>query len=143
MDKSHPCVLDLALVRLATKVGHNLDDRRPAYAVETGLCHLRPLSDQQPVFAPQFMVAHSSISVKTLQELVAVARARPAQLSRASFGIGGITRLVTEMVVHRFGIRTTHVPFTGPTLAVYGQTGSAFLPTAPNFRTPDMGGINE
>jgi tripartite-type tricarboxylate transporter receptor subunit TctC len=59
------------------------------------------------------IVVHPSVPVKSLQELVALARARPGQLSFATFGTGGTTHLAGEMLKGRAGIDMVHVPYKG------------------------------
>jgi tripartite-type tricarboxylate transporter receptor subunit TctC len=63
--------------------------------------------------APNLLVVHPSLPVKTVQELIALARARPGQLNFASFGIGGIPHLAGEMFKLRAGVDITHVPYKG------------------------------
>ena len=59
------------------------------------------------------IVVHPSLAAKSLQELVALAKARPGQLSFATFGTGGTTHLAGEMLKGRAGIDMVHVPYKG------------------------------
>jgi len=51
--------------------------------------------------------------VKNIKELVALAKARPGQLSYATFGIGSPVHLVMEMLQSAAGIKLNHIPYKG------------------------------
>jgi tripartite-type tricarboxylate transporter receptor subunit TctC len=57
--------------------------------------------------------------VKTLPELIALARRSGTQLSFASFGAGSISQLAGELFNRQFGLKMVHVPYKGggPALA--------------------------
>ena len=59
------------------------------------------------------IAVHPSVPAKSLKELVALARARPRQLSFATYGTGGTTHLAGEMLKSRAGIDMVHVPYKG------------------------------
>ncbi len=56
-------------------------------------------------------------SVNTVADLVALARARPGQLTYGSAGAGNLGHLGFEMINNRAGIRTVHVPYKGGSAA--------------------------
>jgi tripartite-type tricarboxylate transporter receptor subunit TctC len=56
-----------------------------------------------------------SLPVKNLQELVALAKSKPGQLSYASSGFGGLIHLNYEMLKQMTGAEMTHVPYKGTT----------------------------
>jgi len=68
--------------------------------------------------APVILVAHPSVPAKTLQEFVALAKARPGELNYASGGIGASTYLGGELLKFVAGIDVKHVPYkgTGPAM---------------------------
>ena len=76
-----------------------------------------PLRDFEPVSlvatAPLLVVVHPSLPVHSIKQLIALAKARPAQLNYASNGVGSSTHLATEMFVMMAGIRMVHVPYKG------------------------------
>ena len=88
------------------------------------------LNDMVPVIqtedGPYVVTVHPSLPVKTVKQLVALAKARPGQLNYASTGQGGITHLATELFAMRTGINITNIPYkgTGPAVidTVSGQT---------------------
>ena len=59
------------------------------------------------------LVVHSSLPVKTVKELVALAKARPGQLSYASWGHGSSTHLATILLTTMTAIDIVHVPYKG------------------------------
>ena len=62
----------------------------------------------------QFILAgHPSVPVKHVRQLVALAKARPGQLTFGSSGAGGGPHLAGELFQSMAGIRWTHVPFKG------------------------------
>jgi tripartite-type tricarboxylate transporter receptor subunit TctC len=68
--------------------------------------------------APVILVAHPSVPAKTLQEFVALAKAKPGELNYASGGIGSSTHLGGELLKFVAGIDVRHVPYkgTGPAM---------------------------
>lgn len=67
----------------------------------------------QLVFVPLVMVAHPSLNVKTLPELIAAANAKPGKINYASIGNGTPHNLSMEWVKSLAGIDMTHVPYKG------------------------------
>ena len=67
----------------------------------------------QLVFVPLVMVAHPSLNVKTLPELIAAAKAKPGKINYASIGTGTPHNLSMEWVKSLAGIDMTHVPYKG------------------------------
>lgn len=56
-----------------------------------------------------------SLPVKSVQELIALAKSKPGQLSYASSGYGGLIHLNYEMLKQMTGAEMTHVPYKGTT----------------------------
>ena len=54
-----------------------------------------------------------SLPVKNVQELIALAKSKPGQLSYASSGFGGLIHLNYEMLRQMTGAEMTHVPYKG------------------------------
>jgi len=77
------------------------------------------------------LVVHPSVPAKSLKDLVALARARPGQITMASAGTGGTLHLPIEMLMKSAGIRMTHVPYKGAAPAVIdvvaGQVSGMFV----------------
>ena len=77
------------------------------------------------------LVVHPSVPAKSLKDLVALAKARPGQITMASAGTGGTLHLPIEMLMKSAGIRMTHVPYKGAAPAVIdvvaGQVSGMFV----------------
>ncbi len=62
---------------------------------------------------PVVLVVHPSLPVKSVKELIALAKAHPAQLNYASGGVGSAQHLPMEMLRVNTGINIVHVPYKG------------------------------
>jgi tripartite-type tricarboxylate transporter receptor subunit TctC len=60
---------------------------------------------------PFVLVVHPSVPAKTLQELIALAKAKPGELNYASSGIGTPPHLAGELFKSMAGLDIAHVPF--------------------------------
>jgi len=147
-----------------------------SYAVNPALFKLNfdPINDITPVIqlsqGPFLVVVHPSLPVKNIKELIALAKARPNQLTFASSGAGSITQLATELFNDMAGIKMIHIPYkgTGPALTdtmaghvqiLFGSVGATLpqmssgrlraiavttakrIPAAPNVPTIDESGV--
>ena len=67
---------------------------------------------------PSLLVVHPSLGVNSVQELIALAKAKPGQLNYASGGSGTSSHLLMEMFNQQAGVAMTHVTYkgTGPAL---------------------------
>ncbi|WP_024577421.1 MULTISPECIES: tripartite tricarboxylate transporter substrate binding protein [unclassified Afipia] len=73
--------------------------------------------------APLIIVATPSLPAKNMQELIALAKAKPGQLNFASSGIGSAAHLTMEMLKSREGINLQHVPYKGTAGALQDLVG--------------------
>ena len=69
------------------------------------------------------LVVHPSLPAKSLKEFVALARARPGELTLGSAGTGGTLHLPIEMLMKSANIKLTHVPYKGAAPAVTDVVG--------------------
>jgi tripartite-type tricarboxylate transporter receptor subunit TctC len=60
---------------------------------------------------PQVLIVNRDLPVKSFDELIAYAKARPGKLNHASSGSGSTSHLVMELVKAAAGLDITHVPF--------------------------------
>jgi tripartite-type tricarboxylate transporter receptor subunit TctC len=67
---------------------------------------------------PNVLLVHPSLPVRSLQELVALAKTRPGHLTYASAGIGTSPHMGMELFKSMAGIDLVHVPFRGTGPAV-------------------------
>ncbi|MCD2341657.1 tripartite tricarboxylate transporter substrate binding protein [Ideonella azotifigens] len=79
------------------------------------------------------LLVRSDMPVKTLQDFVAYAKARPGQLSYCSWGAGSGGHLAMESLSRQAGLQMTHVPYKGTAPCVQdllgGQVNAAFADT--------------
>lgn len=69
------------------------------------------------------VVAHTSVPVNSVKELVALAQAQPGKLTYASSGSGGSGHLAVELFQSIARVRMTHVPYKGSGPAVQALVG--------------------
>lgn len=69
------------------------------------------------------LVVHPSVPAKSLKDLVALARARPGQVTLGSAGTGGTLHLPIEMLMKSANVRITHVPYKGAAPAAVDVVG--------------------
>ncbi len=112
-------------VAKAAPDGHTLLIGAFAHAVNPSLMGRMPFrtpEDFAPisllVTVPELLVVTPSFPAKTVQELVAMAKAQPGKLSYASSGNGSAQHLAAELFRMRTGIDIQHVPYKGGSLAI-------------------------
>jgi tripartite-type tricarboxylate transporter receptor subunit TctC len=72
---------------------------------------------------PNMLAAHPSAPVKTLQDVIALAKAKPGQLSYASAGLATGTHMTAELLKYMTGIELLHVPYKGGGPAMIAAMG--------------------
>jgi tripartite-type tricarboxylate transporter receptor subunit TctC len=77
----------------------------------------QPLRDFIPVARvnhfPSLLVAHPSVPIKNVAELIAYAKANPGKLNFSSGGVGNFSHLGLEMLAFQSDIKIVHVPYKG------------------------------
>jgi tripartite-type tricarboxylate transporter receptor subunit TctC len=68
--------------------------------------------------APMFITAAPWVGVKTLPDLIALAKQKPGELSYGVNGIGRLTHLTGELLQRQGGVKLLMVPYTGGTPAI-------------------------
>jgi len=120
--------------------GYTLTLIASSYTVNPALYPLKfdPVSDITPVVqisqGPMLVVVNPKLPVKTAKELIALAKAKPGQISFASAGQGSITHMAAEFFLSQAGLKMNHIPYkgTGPALTdtIGGQIDMFFSSTA-------------
>ena len=81
---------------------------------------------------PNILVVHPSLGVKSLDQLIAVARSRPNEILYASSGIGTSPHMSAELFNQMTGVKLSHVPYQGSSQAtsdlITGRTSVMFMP---------------
>ena len=114
--------------------GYTLTLISNSYTVNPSLYKIRfdPIADITPLIqisqGPYIVVVHPSLPVKSLGELLALARARPELVNFASSGQGSVNHLAAELFASMAGFKLNHIPYkgTGPALTdtIGGQTNA-------------------
>lgn len=60
---------------------------------------------------PSLLVVHPGVPARTLKDLLALAKAKPGQLSYASAGVGSATHLGSELLLHAAKLQVQHIPY--------------------------------
>jgi tripartite-type tricarboxylate transporter receptor subunit TctC len=118
-------VLGSDIVAKSPPDGHTLLLCTTGNAINVSLVPNLPY-DIRKDFAPVSMVAiitsilvvHPSLPVKSVKELIALAKAKPDALSYASTGNGAPTHLAGELFKSMAGVKMLHVPYKGAAPAV-------------------------
>ncbi len=63
--------------------------------------------------APLLVVVHPSLPVKSVKELITLAKAKPGAINYASNGAGGSSHMAVELFDMMAGTRMTHIPYKG------------------------------
>jgi tripartite-type tricarboxylate transporter receptor subunit TctC len=63
--------------------------------------------------APNILVVHPSLPVKSVKDLITMAKAKPGQIDYASSGNGSSQHLFTALFMSMAGINMNHVPYKG------------------------------
>ena len=76
-----------------------------------------PVADLEPLGMvsrfPFTVAVSSTLDVKTLAEVLALARAKPGELAYASNGIGSMVHLGVELIAYSAQVKLIHVPYKG------------------------------
>ncbi|HEY0569467.1 MAG TPA: tripartite tricarboxylate transporter substrate binding protein [Xanthobacteraceae bacterium] len=83
-----------------------------------------PVRDFAPIglmaFGPNVLVVHASLPVRSVGELVALAKAKPGQIGFAGSGSGSTPHLAGELFNLLAGVQMMHVPYAGSGPAMIG-----------------------
>jgi tripartite-type tricarboxylate transporter receptor subunit TctC len=141
-------VVGMSLVVGAAPNGYTLMVHSVAFAVTAALqpkLPFDPLRDFAPVSqimaSPSLIVVSPALGVKSVNDLIALAKQKPGQINFASAGVGSGTHLNAEQFKHAAGINVTHVPYKGPNEALLDVTAgrvqyflSPLVPALPLIR---------
>lgn len=100
------------------------------------------------VYSPMLVVVHPSLPVRNIKELIALAKARPGDLTYGSGGVGATPHMAGELFKMATGVNMLHIPYKGEAPAVADLVGGqitlvfANLPVAlPHARTGKLRGL--
>ncbi|MGZ5804573.1 MAG: tripartite tricarboxylate transporter substrate binding protein, partial [Xanthobacteraceae bacterium] len=94
---------------------------------------------------PNLLVAHPSLGVNNVQELIALAKTKPGEIMYGSSGIGTTTHLAGELINIMAGVKLTHVPYPGSSQSITdvltGRIPLLFVPAAPVMQHVNKGDL--
>lgn len=109
------------MVHSTTIVANAYVHKGLSYDPKTAFAAITPLAAQVGILG-----IHPSLPVKSVKELIALARARPGQISYASAGSGSYTHMAGAYLNGMAGTKMLHIPYKGGTAAAIGMvTGEA------------------
>jgi len=113
-------IIGCEIVVKATPDGHTLLVMPVQIAINPALYEKIPFDTLKDLAAvtqitsqPYLLVAPTTAPFRTVQELIALAKAKPGELRCASSGIGGGNHLACELFNKMAGIKLTHIPYKG------------------------------
>ena len=130
-------VIGMDLTAKAAADGYTLGVANVAFGVNPFAMRKLPY-DSEKDFAPvslaatvtQVLLVHPSVPVRTVKQLIALAKAKPGALNYASGGNASSGHLACELLMHRTGMRMLHIPYKGggPSVmsSVSGETAINF-----------------
>ena len=123
-------IIGSEVVARAPADGHTLLVVFPSFIINPSLRRsmpFDPLADFKPVgqtmSVPMAIAVHPSVPAKNLQELIALARAKPGELAYGTPGIGTTHHVMGEMLRQAANINIVHAPFQGGAPSLTAVTG--------------------
>lgn len=140
------------LVAKAPPDGHTVLFQSASLAVNQTLyrkLNYSAVRDLAPVLlvssTPLVLVVHPSVPVKSVKDLVTLAKAKPDKLNYASTSSGTTSHLAAELFKTMIGARITHIPYKGSGPAVTalmgGEIDMLFSPMPPTVPQVNAGRI--
>ncbi len=95
---------------------------------------------------PNLLVAHPSLGVSTIKEIIALAKQKPpGEILYGSSGVGTSTHLAGELINVMAGIKLAHVPYPGSSQSVTdvltGRIPLLFVPASPVMQHVKSGAL--
>ena len=122
------------LVAKATADGYTLLHMANTFAVVPSLIlnpGYDPLKDFVGVsltgIVPKILSVNPALPVNSVKELIALARARPGQITYASAGVGGTGHMAAELFSYQVGLKMLHVPYKGASQALVDVVGGQVM----------------
>jgi len=118
-------IIGASAVAKAAADGYTLMLASSTFAISSALIPklpFDPINDFTPIAlvakGPNMLVMAPQNRVRTLPELIDLARAEPGKITYASAGITSMNQMGTEMIAKKAGINLLHIPYKGGSQAV-------------------------
>lgn len=122
--------LGLELGTKAAPDGYTITFTAPQVAVSPALyakLNYDPIRDFAPISlvaeVQNILLVHNSVPVKSLKELIQLARNNPGKLNFSSNGAGSTNHLASELLKSKFKLDMLHIPYKGSALQVVALIG--------------------
>ena len=76
---------------------------------------------------PKILSVSPSVPVHSVEELIALARSKPGQVTYASAGLGGTGHMSAELFSNQLGLKMVHVPYKGASQALTDLIGGQVM----------------
>ena len=144
--ENRPVTLAIESVMKAPPDGYNLLVVSAVFLVSPLLQEMRydPVNDFSPITMlsreASILIVHPSLPVKSVKELIALAKAKPGALNYASGPTGGGTHLSAELFKSMAGVNIVRIPYKGGGLAAIDVVGGhvEMMFASPGTGTPHV-----
>ncbi len=85
----------------------------------------------------QVLVVNPSLPVRSVKQLIALAKSRPGEISYATAGAGGTGHMATELFSRQVGVKMLHVPYKGNAQAIIDVIGGQVMMMFDQVSTSD------
>jgi tripartite-type tricarboxylate transporter receptor subunit TctC len=86
---------------------------------------------------PQVLVVNPALPVRSVKQLIALAKSRPGEISYATSGPGGTGHMATELFSRQVGVKMLHVPYKGNAQAIVDVIGGQVMMMFDQVSTSD------
>ncbi len=117
LAKSAPDGYTLAILDTAFAINPSLVEK-PSYDAERDFVFIAIIAT-----SPSLIVTHPGLKVRTIQDLVALAKRQPGKIKFASAGVGSSSHLTAQMLMTAAQIDLLHVPYKGAGAAIVDILG--------------------
>jgi len=123
-------ILGTQILAKSTPDGYTLGVLDTAFAINPALAEKLPYDAERDftfiaiiATSPSLIVTHPGLKVRTVQELIALAKRQPGKIKFSSAGIGSSSHLTAQMFMTAAQIELLHVPFKGAGAAILDVMG--------------------
>ena len=109
--------------------GHTMTIVFPSFVINPSVRRVQydPLRDFRAVTAtmslPMMVAVHPSLPAKSMKEFVALAKAKPGEISYGTPGVATIQHVLGELFRQSLNVKLTHVPYSGGAPAMTALAG--------------------
>ncbi len=131
-------VIGYELGAKAAPDGHTMLMVYPSFIINPSIRRVQydPLRDfraiTQVASLPMTIAVHPTLPARSMKDLIALARARPGDISYGTPGVGTIQHVLGELMKQSLNVNLTHVPYSGLALAMPALAGGHIVTVVGN-----------